>query len=458
MKKVMFGAAGSGCALPVGCTVITLMFVVGVLASAGSILGWLFGGGAPDGQGNALKPPSGELHFWTPTPVPSDCFITPTPQMITLPPNTPNPGSTPGNTPVGTGGDTPGVSYLPTATPCPPPQNTWPTPDPSQIGIGTPGQPDFDIRQGTISADKISQILAHYPLNGGPNPLAPYAQQIADMQSQYGINAGFALAWFVQESGLCTTGISPSAIECGNIIWTPGGNCVTHNYAVGHDFCGYASWPDAAEAWFRLMRGYYLSSNLNTVRKIVYVYAPCSDNGGCDFVEHYISDVIYLVKEWDAVSAPVAGGGGASGDNNVPHGSPFRSNYVVTQAYGCTDFPEFRDTACASATGGRAPFFHRGLDIVAMGDKTVYATISGECIYAGFNNDGFGIRVYLQNGPYLTIYPHLSRVLVRPGQPVEWGQPIGVEGSTGYSTGDHLHMEIHVSGSWVDPVPYLQTP
>jgi murein DD-endopeptidase MepM/ murein hydrolase activator NlpD len=138
-----------------------------------------------------------------------------------------------------------------------------------------------------------------------------------------------------------------------------------------------------------------------------------------------------------------------------PHGSPFHSGYVVTQPFGCTDFPEFRDQACAIATGGEAPWFHRGYDMVSMGDKTIYSTIDGTCIFAGFQGDGFGIRAYVKSGPFLVIYPHMSRVLVAAGQPVAWGQPLGTEGSTGYSTGSHLHYEIHINGAWVNPVPYL---
>ncbi len=138
-----------------------------------------------------------------------------------------------------------------------------------------------------------------------------------------------------------------------------------------------------------------------------------------------------------------------------PRGNPFRARYVVTQAYGCTDFPEFKDQVCAAATGGRLPWFHRGVDLVSIGDKTVYATIEGEVIFAGWSNDGFGIRVYISNPPFLVIYPHLSTVLVGKGQRVVWGEAIGVEGSTGYSTGSHLHYEIHINGAWVDSTPYL---
>ena len=138
-----------------------------------------------------------------------------------------------------------------------------------------------------------------------------------------------------------------------------------------------------------------------------------------------------------------------------PRGSPYRSRYVVTQAYGCTDFPEFKDQVCAAATGGRLPWFHRGVDLVSVGDKTVYSTIEGQVIFAGWADDGFGLRVYISQPPWLVIYPHLSQVFVAPGQKIPWGVPLGVEGSTGYSTGSHLHYEVHINGAWVDSTPFL---
>jgi hypothetical protein len=139
-----------------------------------------------------------------------------------------------------------------------------------------------------------------------------------------------------------------------------------------------------------------------------------------------------------------------------PRGSPYRDTpYWITQPYGCTSFPEFQDRECSQSSGGRKPWFHRGFDMVSKGDKTVYATLEGTVQFSGYSNGGFGIFVSIRNGEFLVIYPHLSRALVRAGEQVAWGQPIGVEGSTGYSTGSHLHYQIEINGHWVDPVPYL---
>ena len=442
----------------IGLIAILVLVVTIIFGGAGSVSGWIFGGGAPQNAPNPNQDPGGgATNLWTPTVIPDSCFVTPTPVSVIIQPTAaPVP---PTNTPAAPT-PTPHTEYLPTPTACP--MTFFATPNPNFPPVGAPGSGSFDIRHGTISLARIQQAIAQREVQEGiPSPIAPYAQKFIDFQSQYHIDAAFALAWAVRESSLCSTGISPTAIECYNILWTSGGGCATHNPVTGpdnvsRDFCGYSGWPTAIEAWFRLMAGYYVPNGLSTVPAITYTYFPCSDNGGgntqtCPIADQYASTIEELVTRWgiepDAVS-----------NDSTPHGNPFHSQYVVTQPYGCTDFPEFKDQACATSTGGNAPWFHRGNDIVATGDTTVHATIEGTVTFAGFSNDGFGIRVYITQGPYLVIYPHLSRAMVMAGQSVRWGDAIGTEGSTGYSTGDHLHYEIHINGAWVDSTPYLQKP
>jgi murein DD-endopeptidase MepM/ murein hydrolase activator NlpD len=69
---------------------------------------------------------------------------------------------------------------------------------------------------------------------------------------------------------------------------------------------------------------------------------------------------------------------------------------------------------------------------------------------------GLGRAVYVSHGyGTTTVYGHLSRVLVRPGQKVERGATVGLVGNTGRSTGYHLHYEVHQEGKPVNPLPYL---
>ena len=75
---------------------------------------------------------------------------------------------------------------------------------------------------------------------------------------------------------------------------------------------------------------------------------------------------------------------------------------------------------------------------------------------AGYNTTGFGIHVIIDHGfGYQTLYGHMSELKVRAGQKVKRGDVIGEVGSTGLSTGPHLHYEVHKDGMPVDPVNFL---
>lgn len=102
---------------------------------------------------------------------------------------------------------------------------------------------------------------------------------------------------------------------------------------------------------------------------------------------------------------------------------------------------------------------HRGLDISRGGGTRVIAADGGVVVQAGWNG-GYGISVTIahNNGLY-TLYGHFQGLLVSPGQTVYQGQAIGIEGSTGNSTGPHVHFEVRAGGnsydSTVNPLRYL---
>lgn len=100
---------------------------------------------------------------------------------------------------------------------------------------------------------------------------------------------------------------------------------------------------------------------------------------------------------------------------------------------------------------------HRGLDIAASIGVPIYASESGYVNYAGWNNTGYGNMIMLSHGGgFETLYGHLSEWYVDPGQYVSKGQLIGAMGSTGNSTGPHVHFEIRVNGVPSNPYFYLQ--
>ena len=99
--------------------------------------------------------------------------------------------------------------------------------------------------------------------------------------------------------------------------------------------------------------------------------------------------------------------------------------------------------------------FHTGIDIPAANGTPVRASASGEVRIAAYTG-GYGLMVELDHGAAVrTRYAHLSRMLVQPGERIEAGQVIGLVGSTGRSTGNHLHFEVRRGGLALDPIPFL---
>jgi murein DD-endopeptidase MepM/ murein hydrolase activator NlpD len=102
------------------------------------------------------------------------------------------------------------------------------------------------------------------------------------------------------------------------------------------------------------------------------------------------------------------------------------------------------------------PKMHKGLDFTAPQGTPIYATGNGRVEVAGQTGDGYGNHVVINHGyGYETLYGHMVRVKVRPGQKVKRGEVIGWVGSTGKSTGPHCHYEVHINGQEVDPVYFF---
>jgi len=108
-----------------------------------------------------------------------------------------------------------------------------------------------------------------------------------------------------------------------------------------------------------------------------------------------------------------------------------------------------------SPFGMRWGRMHEGLDIGAPEGTPIWAAAAGTVIYAGWEG-GYGNLTVIDHGNGLaTAYGHQSLLLVSTGQVVAQGQHIGNVGSTGHSTGPHLHFEVRVNGTPVDPLTYL---
>ncbi len=101
--------------------------------------------------------------------------------------------------------------------------------------------------------------------------------------------------------------------------------------------------------------------------------------------------------------------------------------------------------------------FHTGLDIAAPLGSPVFAADDGIVKFAG-RNGGYGLMILIDHGTYQTVYAHLSKIDVFKGQYVKKGQLIGRVGSTGISTGPHLHFEVRYKGKHTDPLAFLPSP
>ena len=100
--------------------------------------------------------------------------------------------------------------------------------------------------------------------------------------------------------------------------------------------------------------------------------------------------------------------------------------------------------------------FHTGIDLAAPMGTPIYAARAGQVDTAGWSRFGYGLHVILDHGDSQeTLYGHMSRIVVRPGQWVARGDLIGYVGSTGWSTGPHLHFEVRVGGAARNPMAYL---
>lgn len=103
-------------------------------------------------------------------------------------------------------------------------------------------------------------------------------------------------------------------------------------------------------------------------------------------------------------------------------------------------------------------WYHPGIDLPNRSSPPVLASDGGNIIVAGWpDNYGYGNRIVIDHGNgYQTLYAHLSNIYVSVGEKVSMGQSIGQMGSTGRSTGTHLHFEIHYKGIAVNPLAILK--
>lgn len=122
---------------------------------------------------------------------------------------------------------------------------------------------------------------------------------------------------------------------------------------------------------------------------------------------------------------------------------PYKGGYVKTSDFGWR---------------GSTNEYHLGVDLVGTGSKLLYPVNGGTVVYVKHNSGSYGTHLLINHGNGVwSLYAHMSAVYVKEGQVVNKNTVLGVEGSTGNSTGSHVHLEIRqsASGSQVNPITFL---
>ena len=171
-------------------------------------------------------------------------------------------------------------------------------------------------------------------------------------------------------------------------------------------------------------------------------------------IKKAVDEVVVKGKAEDTSSS--TGSSSTSSDSSSSSSSNSSSSYT-TGSSGMFAWPLPYTHTLTSTFGTRWGRLHGGLDISDGGvyGQPIYASASGTVTFSGGDNSGYGNYVIIDHGSgYTTLYGHCSSLVAVTGQYVNQGDLIGYVGSTGNSTGPHLHFEIRLNGEKMDPLGY----
>ena len=167
-----------------------------------------------------------------------------------------------------------------------------------------------------------------------------------------------------------------------------------------------------------------------------------------------VSEALTMLEERTAVRRTSIGQLAAIMQKDVPGASSFLGD--DTPVTTPTGWPTNGFISSGYGLRWNGAEFHQGIDIAAEMGTPIVATADGVVTIAGWNAGGYGNMVDIDHGSGVsTRYGHASAVVVTVGQRVRRGQIIAYVGSTGHSTGPHLHYEVRLSGQPVNPTSYL---
>ncbi|MGE5595731.1 MAG: peptidoglycan DD-metalloendopeptidase family protein [Hyphomicrobiales bacterium] len=148
-------------------------------------------------------------------------------------------------------------------------------------------------------------------------------------------------------------------------------------------------------------------------------------------------------------SSPSGGGGNSGGGGSPRPGGSGRFSFPLAAWHGISD-------PFGVARGGGT--YHTGIDLDLWGfhHVSIFAACDGTVVKTEYLTYSYGYHVVIDCGDgFSTLYAHMDRIDVSPGQYVSAGTPLGISGLTGFTTGEHLHFEIRINGAPVNPADYL---
>ena len=202
-----------------------------------------------------------------------------------------------------------------------------------------------------------------------------------------------------------------------------------------------------------------LVSQIQSAKDQIQNQPPDVTNALAQLLEAQEQDLVQRSYE-TAWSQAQVGVGLAMVNSKLPVGKPIQGlklswpmvSFTITQPFGPT-------TVLLEPPYGPYKHFHTGIDIAAALGTPVMAAADGVVVAVGQGNFGYGNYVVIAHGGGIeTLYGHLLQTNAGVGDRVVRGQVIGLEGSTGFSTGPHVHFELRVNDQVVDPMPYLPVP
>jgi len=161
--------------------------------------------------------------------------------------------------------------------------------------------------------------------------------------------------------------------------------------------------------------------------------------------EYYEAMLDELEKQSEQIAAEIRKLQSSGGERPGWLQWPTPGYYRITSPYGMRFHPILKINK-----------FHTGVDIAAPYGSNAVAAANGTVIYTGWRG-GYGHTIIVDHGGGMsTMYPHLSKYLVKVGDYVKRNQPVGKIGTSGWSTGPHIHFEVRINGEHVNPMPYLR--